>query len=132
MRSGPELHWLESGYIHNITFKNTVFRENGFGGYNLDKRPLYACGLYGEPNSTSRNMNVTFDGCTFENNYYVQLFLTENQNLTIKNCTFIAGENTTKHLFIDNSENVTLSNNKFIGDVPAIEKGATVTNYKEQ
>ena len=132
MRSGPELHWLESGYIHNITFKNTTFRNNGFGGYNLDKRPLYACGLYGEPGSTSRNMNVTFDGCTFENNYYVQLFLTENQNLTIKDCTFIAGENTTKHLFIDNSENVTLSNNKFIGDVPAIEKGATVTNYKEQ
>ena len=132
MRSGPELHWLESGYIHNITFKNTTFRNNGFGGYNLDKRPLYACGLYGEPNSTSRNMNVTFDGCTFENNYYVQLFLTENQNLTIKDCTFIAGENTTKHLFIDNSENVILKNNRYEGDIPNVVKGDAISNLKEE
>lgn len=132
MRSGPELHWLESGYIHDITFKNTIFRDNGYGGYNFDGRPLYACGLYGEPGSKkSRNINVTFDGCTFENNYYTQLFLTEDRNLTIKDCTFIAGENTTKHLFIDNCENVTLSNNTFVGEVPNVEKGDSVTNYKE-
>ncbi|MBQ1935776.1 MAG: hypothetical protein II351_02875, partial [Clostridia bacterium] len=132
LRAGPELHWLESGYINNLTFKNVVFKENGYNSYNVDSRPAYACGLFGEKDATtSRNNNITFDGCTFDNNYNIQLLLAENRNLTIENCTFIAGENATTHISLDNCENVILSNNKFEGEIPTVVKGERLKDVKE-
>lgn len=132
LRAGPELHWLESGYIGDLTFKNVIFKENGYDSYNVDGRPAYSCGLFGEIDATtSRNTNVTFDGCTFDSNYNIQLLVGEAKNLTVKNCTFIAGENATVHVSIDNCEDVTFSNNQFDGSVPNILKGDKVKNIKE-
>ncbi|MBO4954196.1 MAG: right-handed parallel beta-helix repeat-containing protein, partial [Clostridia bacterium] len=132
LRAGPELHWLESGYIRDLTFKNVTFKECGFDKAHVDDRGIFGAGLFGEHDAIkSRNQNITFEGCTFDNNYGVQLYVSESQNVSVKDCTFIAGNNSTQQLYIENLDGITLSGNKFEGSIPTIEKGDNVKNYKE-
>ena len=132
LRAGPELHWLESGYIHDLTIKNTIFRDCGYDIAQMDRRGPFGAGLFGEKDATtSRNLNITFDGCTFENNYGTQLYLGESKNLTVKNCTFIANENSVTQIFVENSDDVTFSNNTFKGTIPEIKEGSNIKNLKK-
>ena len=132
LRAGPELHWLESGYIHDLTFKNVTFKECGFDKAHVDDRGIFGAGLFGEHDAVkSRNQNVTFEGCTFDNNYGIQLYISESQNVSVKDCTFIEGTNSTQQIYIENLDGITLSGNKFEGSIPKIEQGDNVKNYKE-
>ena len=132
LRAGPELHWLESGYIRDLTFKNVTFKECGFDKAHVDDRGIFGAGLFGEHDAIkSRNQNITFEGCTFDNNYGVQLYVSESQNVSVKDCTFIAGNNSTQQIYIENLDGITLSGNKFEGSIPTIEKGDNVKNDKE-
>ena len=51
--------------------------------------------------------------------------------MNVKDCTFIAGANTTQQVYLENLNDITLSGNKFEGSVPEIEKGDGIVNYKQ-
>ncbi|MBO4953857.1 MAG: right-handed parallel beta-helix repeat-containing protein, partial [Clostridia bacterium] len=65
---------------------------------------------------------VIFENCTFENNFGIQMQLRETKAVTIKNCTFKDGENSTGHIVAGHMGVLTLEGNTFEGDCEALQQ----------
>ena len=101
----PERKWLESDHVFGITVRNTTVKECGCG-----RHPHIYCGVNIGGYHGSRNHDILFEDCRFDNNLRLAMRISHAENITLRNCLFLPAPYAYADVTVDDSEGVRFEN----------------------